>query len=321
MISERARLTAFFGERDRSDGFFLADRVLDVAAVTGLDHSVILQGSEGFGSKHRLQSAGLLTLSEDLPMIAEGTGSRDTVEAAADRIRGLAEEGLITVEAVEAFDSYSYGEQSATGLRVWLRRGQRLADEPAHIGVIRLLARQGAAAAVTLLGVDGTTSARRERASFFSWNGSVPMFVLATGDPDTIARCASQIHALLPGATIELLGTAMAAPSDAESRVTVFGTEAPGPDGRPLHSTLVRTVRESGGSGATVLSGIYGFTGLTPPRGDSLFQLRRRVPVLTEIVDTAEACDRWEELARGLGGERVAISRAPVTVLRPFDRG
>jgi hypothetical protein len=38
--------------------------------------------------------------------------------------------------------------------------------------------------------------------------------------------------------------------------------------------------------------------------------------VLTEIVDTPEACDRWEEAAREIGAEPLAIARSAVTALR-----
>jgi PII-like signaling protein len=219
----------------------------------------------------------------------------------------------VTVEAVGVPGGTGNG---STGLGVWLRRGQRLGPEPAYMGVVRLLARQGARAATCLLGVDGTTGSRRERARFFAWNGSVPLLVLATGEPETIYLSADRIQGLLPGAEIELLGDGADPPGCAEQRLTVFGTEVRGPDGRPLHSTLVRNVREAGGSGASVLAGIYGFTGGSPPHGDSFFQLRRRVPVLTEIIDTKENCATWEGVVEGLGGRQVAVARAPVTVMR-----
>ncbi len=152
----------------------------------GLERSAVLRGSEGFGNKHRLQSSSLLTLSEDLPMVTLGVGIRNQVERAAGEIRELAPEGLVTVEPVES----PAPAGTATGIQVWLRRGQKLGSEPAHVGVVRLLARHGAAAAVCLLGVDGTTASRRERARFFSWNGSVPMVVRAAGAPDAQCRFA-----------------------------------------------------------------------------------------------------------------------------------
>jgi PII-like signaling protein len=74
----------------------------------------------------------------------------------------------------------------------------------------------------------------------------------------------------------------------------------------------MRTVRREGGAGATALAGIYGFSGASQPRGDVLLQFRRRVPVLTEVVDSAANCARWEGVALGLGDRDVRTIRTPV---------
>jgi PII-like signaling protein len=49
--------------------------------------------------------------------------------------------------------------------------------------------------------------------------------------------------------------------------------------------------------------GICGFHGDHAPHGDSFWQLRRRVPVATVIVDTPEAIRRWFELVDELTDE------------------
>ncbi len=302
-------MTAYFGERDRSGTGFLADRILEVTASEGIERSMVLRGSEGFGIKHRHQTSNLLSLSEDLPMLAIATGERGAILAAAREVRSLAGQGLVTVEHC------SGSQDRGRALYVWLRRGQRLSREPAHVAVVRLLSTHGADSAATLLGVDGTAGARRERARFFSWNGSVPLLVSATGDPEALSRAATRIESLLPGALLEFSAAAGDFGAATHRRLTIHGTEAPGPDGRAHHSTLVRAVRESGGSGASVLTGTFGFAGDSAPRGDSFLQLRRRVPVLTEIVDTHENCERWASLARGLGGTQTPFVDTPVTIL------
>jgi PII-like signaling protein len=54
---------------------------------------------------------------------------------------------------------------------------------------------------------------------------------------------------------------------------------------RPLHLALVRRLREQGAAGVTCLRGIWGFHGDHAPHGDRLLQLRRRVPIVTIVVD------------------------------------
>ena len=54
----------------------------------------------------------------------------------------------------------------------------------------------------------------------------------------------------------------------------------------PLHLALVRRLQASGGAGATCLRGTWGFHGEHTPHGDRLLQLRRRVPIVTVVVDS-----------------------------------
>lgn len=56
---------------------------------------------------------------------------------------------------------------------------------------------------------------------------------------------------------------------------------------------LARRLLEAGAVGATALGGIWGYHGDHDPHGDRLLALRRRVPVLTVVVDTPARIRRW----------------------------
>jgi PII-like signaling protein len=76
-------------------------------------------------------------------------------------------------------------------------------------------------------------------------------------------------------------------------KLMVYTAEATTQDGLPIHRALVQHLLHSGTArGATVLRGIRGFHGDHKPHGDKLFQLARRVPVTTIIVDTPESIAR-----------------------------
>jgi PII-like signaling protein len=51
--------------------------------------------------------------------------------------------------------------------------------------------------------------------------------------------------------------------------------------------------------------GVWGFSGDHRPHGDRLFHVRRRVPVVTSLVDTPERIERWfrivDEVTAGTG--------------------
>ena len=73
----------------------------------------------------------------------------------------------------------------------------------------------------------------------------------------------------------------------------VYAGEQTHVDGQPLHQRLIRELRRQRAAGATSLRGIWGYHGDHRPHGDSFWQLRRRVPVITVIVDTPERVRRW----------------------------
>jgi PII-like signaling protein len=127
--------------------------------------------------------------------------------------------------------------------------------------------------------------------------------IIAVGSGAGIARVLPELGALLrrPLLTLERVrvckrdGELLARPRELPAtderglalwqKLMVYTSEQ-GRHGRsPLHLALVRRLRESGAAGATCLRGIWGFHGDHPPHGDRLLQLRRRVPIVTIVVD------------------------------------
>jgi PII-like signaling protein len=58
-------------------------------------------------------------------------------------------------------------------------------------------------------------------------------------------------------------------------------------------AVLARRLLQAGAAGATALRGVWGYHGDHAPHGDRLLALRRRVPVLTVVVDTPARIRRW----------------------------
>src|SRR5213076_1835195 len=80
-------------------------------------------------------------------------------------------------------------------------------------------------------------------------------------------------------------------------KLTVYAAERTQHEGRPLYRELLRRLRAAGAGGATCLRGVWGFHGDHPPHGDRFWQLGRRVPVLTVIVDVPERMPEWFAIA------------------------
>jgi PII-like signaling protein len=79
-------------------------------------------------------------------------------------------------------------------------------------------------------------------------------------------------------------------------KLMVYAGEQARHRGHSLYFQLVRRLREEGAAGATSLRGIWGYSGDHAPHGDRLFSLKRHVPVVTVLVDRADAMRRWWEV-------------------------
>ena len=106
-IEHGLRLSVYLGERDRADGGLLADVLIDLFARHRVRTSALLRGIEGFGIKHRLRSERLLTLSEDLPLVALALDTTPRIEAVLEEVRALARHGLITLERARLLSGHA----------------------------------------------------------------------------------------------------------------------------------------------------------------------------------------------------------------------
>ena len=299
---------------------------------------MLLRGAEGFGAKQRLQTQRLLSLSEDLPVVAVAVDARERIERALPELTGLTGDGLVTLERARLV-SGDVGApplpREATKLTVYLGRQERVGGRQAFLAVVDLLHRSGVDGATVLLGVDGTARGERRRARFFAHNADVPLMVISVGDGERMGAAIAELGRLLehPLLTLERVrvckrdGRRLADPqplpaTDASGlgvwqKLTLIASEQARHGRHPLHVELIQRLRSEGAAGATALRGVWGFHGDHAPHGDRVLSLRRHVPMVTAIVDTPERCVRWfalmDELTAHTGlvtSEVVPASRA-----------
>jgi PII-like signaling protein len=334
------KLTTYFGERDRVNGRFLADELLEVYERHELETSVLLRATEGFGIRHHMRTQRLLTLSEDLPLVTVAVDTRERIRRALPEVTAVSGHGLVTLERARLLTG-RFGEvelpdelHEATKLTVYCGRQERANGKPAFVAVVELLRRHGVAGATVLLGVDGTAHGIRERARFFSRNAEVPLMIISVGDGRRIATALPELGALLkrPLVTLErvrvckrdgvLLAEPRHLPGKDESglpiweKLMVYASELARSNGRPLYVELIRRLREAGAGGATALRGIWGYHGDHAPHGDKLLALRRRVPVVTVIVDDPERTRRWFEIVDEVTSETGLVTSELIPAAR-----
>lgn len=318
-MTDGAKLTVHFGEADRVGRHLLSDELLALFERRQVHASALLRGAEGFGLKQTLRTDRLLTLSEDLPLVAVAVDEPARIEALLPEVQAAVGDGLVTFERLRLGVGPSDGDAKLT-----VHLGRR--EAPAV--VVDRLRSAGVAGATVLLGVDGTRHGQRRRARFFSRNADVPALVVAVGDAERIAAGVEALDGLLvdPVLTLERVqickrdGELLARPEPAGAetwrRVTVYGGEDARHADRPLFAQLLRRLREAGASGATTLRGVRGFSGAHAPHGDRLLSPRRRVPLVTVAVDTADRLEAWFDAVDELTAEHGLVTVESVPRLR-----
>lgn len=340
MNDDCLKLTTYFGERARANGGFLADALSEIYARRALQTTLVMRGMQGFGHKHHLRTDRLLTLSEDLPLVSVAVDTTARIEATLAEVDLLRIQGLVTLERArmltERLDAVepAWEANSATKLTVYLGRQERIGDTAAYEAVVSLLQRHELAGATVLLGIDGTAHGVRERARFFGRNAAVPLMVIAVGDSHRIARALPELGEALsrPLVTLEQVrvckrdGVNLCDPQrlpagDPEGlgvwqKLMVYTSEHDQHHGQPLHQRLVRELRQRGAAGATSLRGIWGYHGDHRPHGDSFWQLRRRVPVVSVIIDTPERIREWFTVVDELTSQTGLVTSEMVPAFR-----
>ena len=333
------RLSVYLGERDRAGGRLLADALLDCFARHGVQTSALIRGVEGFGIKHRLQSEGLLTLSEDLPLVALAFDTTTRIEAVLEDARALVPHGLITLERARLFSgstleaAHALAEEQ-TKVTIHLGRGERVASRPAYAVAVECLQRHGVAGASVLLGLDGTVRGERQRARFFAGNARVPLIIQSVGDGASIANALGELANTLAAPTIALErvrvckrdGVLLAEPqrppaTDADGlaywqKLVVYAGERTRHESGPLHSALVRRLRAENAAGATALRGVWGYHGEHQPHGERFWSLHRHVPTLTVLLDTPANMARWFAIVDAMTRETGLVTSELIPALR-----
>lgn len=323
MSEQSMKLTAYFGERQRAVGEprrFLADGMLDLFGARGVATSVMLRGIASFGPKGDLRTDQSLSLSEDPPVTIAAVDVESKIRPLVDEVAAMTGRGMVTLErarlitrdsGTDALSEIDSRTGDAAKLTIYVGRQVRVAGKPAHYAICELLHRHSFAGATVLLGVDGTAYGQRQRARFFGRNVNVPEMIIAIGLPAQVSAAATELARMLPNPllTVERVrlckrdGELFARPQElpaADSlgrtlwqKLMVHTAEVGRDETQPIHRAIVhRLMQSQTARGATVLRGIWGFHGDHEPHGDKLFQLTRKVPLATIIVDTPQAIAR-----------------------------
>mgnify|MGYP002780654358 FL=1 len=323
MSAEGLKLTIYFGERDRVGGRLLSDVLMARFGDAEVLASILIRGVEGFGIKHQLRTDRLLTLSDDLPLMAVAVDRARSIERLVDAVLSDVGAGLVTLERVtlpglQLDDVPSAFFNDTATPEIYTGRGEERGGRELVGAFLARLRDAGLPGATAIAGLDGTIIGERRRARFFSRNDLVPAIVVSVGPRERIFRLLPALRGIAGRhvTTLErvhvvrragrVLADLPAPPARDErglarwQRVMVFcGEDARWEGHHPLHSQLIRRLREANAAGATVLRGSVGFSDDHGIHGDRVFSIRRRTPVVVTMIDTVPEIARlWPIVAR-----------------------
>ena len=80
MDEESLKLSAYFGERQREAGRFVAETMLSLYQQRRVATSIVLRGIAGFGSRGHFRTDQSLSLSEDPPVAIIAVDTKPVIE-------------------------------------------------------------------------------------------------------------------------------------------------------------------------------------------------------------------------------------------------
>lgn len=93
-------LRVFLSERARHDRHPLHEAIVRAARDAGLAGATVLRGMMGYGRSGRIESAKILDLSDDLPVVVEIVDAETSIEAFLPALEAMMGSGLATLEKV-----------------------------------------------------------------------------------------------------------------------------------------------------------------------------------------------------------------------------
>lgn len=93
-------LRIFISECDKKEKIPLYEWIVRRARTEGIAGATVLRGIEGYGTHHKIQTAKILQLSTDLPIVIELIDTLEKIEAFMPLLEEVMKAGLVTLEKI-----------------------------------------------------------------------------------------------------------------------------------------------------------------------------------------------------------------------------
>ena len=101
LTGQAALLRIYTDESARFGHKSLFEAIVSKARDEGLAGATVLRGPMGFGHSHRIQTASIVNLSADLPLVIEIVDTEENLRQFIESLESMDDIGLVTLEKVE----------------------------------------------------------------------------------------------------------------------------------------------------------------------------------------------------------------------------
>jgi PII-like signaling protein len=171
--------------------------ILDFLFYRGVSGATVLKGVAGFGADHHLHTAGVVEVSDKLPIRIEFVESREKVDALLGKLQELAGTGLIEVQETTVVKPPRLSKDTAPApehlriegkariMRIYIGESDRWQDKPLHEALVQAMRANDIAGVTVYRGIQGYGAHRRmhkEKPLHLSHDASIMLSAVDTED-------------------------------------------------------------------------------------------------------------------------------------------
>lgn len=189
------KVSIYVSEGSTHKGAAAYSSILDFLFFRGVSGATVLKGVAGFGADHHLHSAGMVDISDRMPMKIEFVETQEKVDDLLPQLQEMAGAGMIEIQettiakppqpakAVKAPAPHVKIEGKAKLMRVFIGESDRWHDKPLHEALVTAMRAHDLAGVTVYRGISGYGAHRRvhkEKPFHLSRDNSIMLTVVDT---------------------------------------------------------------------------------------------------------------------------------------------
>lgn len=189
------KVSIYVSEGSTHKGAAAYSSILDFLFFRGVSGATVLKGVAGFGADHHLHSAGMVDISDRMPMKIEFVETQEKVDDLLPQLQEMAGAGMIEIQettiakppqpakAVKAPAPHVKIEGKAKLMRIFIGESDRWQDKPLHEALVTAMRAHDLAGVTVYRGISGYGAHRRvhkEKPFHLSRDNSIMLTVVDT---------------------------------------------------------------------------------------------------------------------------------------------